>query len=696
MATKIGTTYYVSASEGCDSNSGKSKKSPWKSFKKINAKVLKPGDKILLKRGDVWHERLEIYGGGSVENPVTVSAYGDKDAYRPTIQLNNGIDDICVLISDVRYTKSGKNQLHECSNLIIEELDLRDSYLCLYFRIKFLPCKNLTVRNIYFHNNFCDETLAPMATKNGGCLEEMHKQGAKVKGNLPIIDLNKKKATAPTGAPGEYLFAHPILFSSNYSNIEICDIVMYNNFGSIDLIGVKNAYVHDVVCFGAAIKIEYDCENVTVERVRMLSGNEKYTFWGGTCGAYLADSRHNVIRNNELSYEYNHGENDGCGLDFEYQCAHTTIENNVFHHNDSGSMLFMGLAEGKQHDDVVVRNNLSYANVRNPKNPIYNYEFLCGVLGFQDTENTVKIRGNEIYLRKIAKGNRTFFFGSIFEESEILRRICEGIPTTPNNYPVIHENNNLNPLEKYRTRFAFLKDYNLINFQPEKSMLHVQDGKATVYPQNGVGAIKLTTAINGFCYTKLRIVVANGFKGKTEISYTLSDGTVKTASAKIVGKGEYIVSLADKPIYSILRDVTIAFKPSRGNTPVELDYIEFLPDITASAKKVGENEIEVTFGGISHPMVALELDAANVKIDGYTVTGIEMVKYNTVKVLVREKVSDLSGVKITAKADLFIKYFKDLINGLDCERTAEDEAKLFGSDKVKPAYYNGEISFIVK
>ena len=109
MATKkIGNTYYISWSEGNDSNSGKSKNAPWKSFKKINTKVLKPGDKVLLKRGDIWHERLEIYGGGSEENNVLVSAYGDKNAPKPRIQLSNGMDDICVLVSDVRYNKSGK------------------------------------------------------------------------------------------------------------------------------------------------------------------------------------------------------------------------------------------------------------------------------------------------------------------------------------------------------------------------------------------------------------------------------------------------------------------------------------------------------------------------------------------------------------------------------------------------------------
>ncbi len=48
------TTYYVSSSDGSDSNTGKSSSSPWKNLSKVNSTKFYPGDKILFKKGDSW------------------------------------------------------------------------------------------------------------------------------------------------------------------------------------------------------------------------------------------------------------------------------------------------------------------------------------------------------------------------------------------------------------------------------------------------------------------------------------------------------------------------------------------------------------------------------------------------------------------------------------------------------------------
>jgi len=50
------TTYYISSSEGNDSNNGKTESTPWKSLEKLHSSwnQIGPGDKILFKRGDEW------------------------------------------------------------------------------------------------------------------------------------------------------------------------------------------------------------------------------------------------------------------------------------------------------------------------------------------------------------------------------------------------------------------------------------------------------------------------------------------------------------------------------------------------------------------------------------------------------------------------------------------------------------------
>ncbi len=71
-----GNIYYVSNSEGNDKNDG-SMKAPWKSINKISSMTFKPGDKILLKKGDVWtHQVLYLRGNGTSKNGIILSSYG--------------------------------------------------------------------------------------------------------------------------------------------------------------------------------------------------------------------------------------------------------------------------------------------------------------------------------------------------------------------------------------------------------------------------------------------------------------------------------------------------------------------------------------------------------------------------------------------------------------------------------------------
>jgi hypothetical protein len=69
-----GNTYNVSFSLGSDSNDGITL--PWKTLAKVGASSFSPGDNILLKRGDTWHETLTIPSSGGSGNPITFADYG--------------------------------------------------------------------------------------------------------------------------------------------------------------------------------------------------------------------------------------------------------------------------------------------------------------------------------------------------------------------------------------------------------------------------------------------------------------------------------------------------------------------------------------------------------------------------------------------------------------------------------------------
>lgn len=67
-----GTCYYVSSSEGNDENDGLSPEAPWATMQHA-CEMIKEGDTVLLKRGDIW--RMDM--PRCYTKYVTYSAYGE-------------------------------------------------------------------------------------------------------------------------------------------------------------------------------------------------------------------------------------------------------------------------------------------------------------------------------------------------------------------------------------------------------------------------------------------------------------------------------------------------------------------------------------------------------------------------------------------------------------------------------------------
>ena len=69
------TEYYVAAN-GSDHNDGTSSSAPFKTISKLNTLVLKPGDKILFRRGDTFRGQLNIKQSGTSAKPISITSYG--------------------------------------------------------------------------------------------------------------------------------------------------------------------------------------------------------------------------------------------------------------------------------------------------------------------------------------------------------------------------------------------------------------------------------------------------------------------------------------------------------------------------------------------------------------------------------------------------------------------------------------------
>ncbi|GBG75662.1 hypothetical protein CBR_g20289 [Chara braunii] len=114
------TSYYFSSTMGDDSLSeqqAQKSSTPWKSLSKAARLSLRPGDNLLLCRGDAWfNEKLEVYGRGTPDLPVVVSSYTcNKDVPRGIHPLVN--PGVRIPGSVVRWVKWAANK-----NVLVADL----------------------------------------------------------------------------------------------------------------------------------------------------------------------------------------------------------------------------------------------------------------------------------------------------------------------------------------------------------------------------------------------------------------------------------------------------------------------------------------------------------------------------------------------------------------------------------------------
>ncbi|GAA2235630.1 hypothetical protein GCM10009851_20810 [Herbiconiux moechotypicola] len=87
-AQAVGTTYYVDAAAGADTNSGTSESAPWKTLGKVNTLTPGPGTRILLKAGSTFtNQYLDLTGSGTASDPIVIGRYGT--GAKPKIDFGN-------------------------------------------------------------------------------------------------------------------------------------------------------------------------------------------------------------------------------------------------------------------------------------------------------------------------------------------------------------------------------------------------------------------------------------------------------------------------------------------------------------------------------------------------------------------------------------------------------------------------------
>lgn len=97
------TTYYIDSIAGDNANAGTSPDAPWKDFTNVTGRVLGPGERLLLRRGSVFNQELNVSARGVQDNWAEIGSYGE--GARPIIRRNWDIDDRCALVRNPDFLR---------------------------------------------------------------------------------------------------------------------------------------------------------------------------------------------------------------------------------------------------------------------------------------------------------------------------------------------------------------------------------------------------------------------------------------------------------------------------------------------------------------------------------------------------------------------------------------------------------------
>jgi hypothetical protein len=121
--------YYIDATNGDDNYTGISEAAPWQTLASINERTYQPGDKVLLKRGEVWTGNLEVGedSDGDASHPITFGAYGiGKDPSIRRVTLRGDYVVFENLVIDHNKETGDALRLRGAKNCILRHLIVRN------------------------------------------------------------------------------------------------------------------------------------------------------------------------------------------------------------------------------------------------------------------------------------------------------------------------------------------------------------------------------------------------------------------------------------------------------------------------------------------------------------------------------------------------------------------------------------------
>lgn len=320
-------TYYVDSGAGRDANSGATPSTAWKTLARATALELKPGDRLLLHSGSVWHEPLVPRGSGSESAPILIDRYGEGP--RPRIDAGGVAEDAVLL----------RNQ----QQLEIRHLEItnRDETLARRRGVHILldnfgTAKHIVVAALYIHDvngtNDVKDTGGIVFSTNGPVTPSRF-DDLRIEGNI----VWKVDRSAIAGQ--SYHWQRNRWFPSLH-------------------VVIRGNYVEDI---GGDGIVPWATDGALVEYNIARHCNRRAGAFNAGIWQWSTDDT--LLRFNEASFT--HDTRDGEGFDSDYNSRGTVFEYNYSHDNEGGFMLICSPGQRNPDQNIgnlgtIVRRNISH------------------------------------------------------------------------------------------------------------------------------------------------------------------------------------------------------------------------------------------------------------------------------------------------------------------------------------------------
>lgn len=378
-----GTDYYLDATTGDDGATGTSPETAWQTLAKPTATTFAPGDRILLKAGEQWHDQqLFPQGSGADGRPIVIDVYGDPAAGRPYIAANGNVpspflsgttknpqtvgltgavvlrnqqyweihnlelsndDDFGTDITTGSYVRDG---VHISINA---DLLTGDDKVMDYFRISGLHVHDIDGPSSWQQIHYGGVVFQVFGSEPYTAYEEggYYFQDVRIEDNT-FVDVE----------------LHAIELAFNWFYDRSADLGQYDDAGKWHegweqlWVKTRDLYTRDVyIGHNYAQDIGQGAIQLANTKDMLVEYNEVNGFLqrynAVSCGLYLWAGADTTMRFNEV-YGGPYDEYDGTPWDLEYTNFDVTYEYNYSHDNAAGWMAYMGNSSNS-----VARYNLS-------------------------------------------------------------------------------------------------------------------------------------------------------------------------------------------------------------------------------------------------------------------------------------------------------------------------------------------------